>query len=91
MSIRTAVENISEGLGIGYLKEYYSPDRYTGAHFEALDADNNPYDLITASDLYSVSTLVLNVPARAGIAILDNLSDEISDLLSQITHDDLGS
>src|SRR5699024_11253615 len=72
MTIRSAIEDISETEGINYLQEYFSPSKpfYTGSHFESLEADNNPEDRITGSDLYAVATLNTPIKRQAAMGIL---------------------
>lgn len=91
MSIRSAVESIPYDDAVRYLKSYYEPPEFTGAHFESLGAGDNPRDRITASDLYSVSTLSVTVPSAAGIQILGEESTTVSHLLKQIPTTELGA
>ena len=94
MSIRNAVTAISPENAKRYAEAYFAPDPrfpgvgiFTGSHFESLGADQNLPNQITASDLLAVGTLSVNVPARANIALLGELSEEISGLLAQIPAD----
>lgn len=86
MSIRDAVFEIPENVGVSYLRDYYSP-KYSGAHFESVDSDNNPHDRITGSDLYAVTMLQTPVKRKAGVGILFTDADEISQLLREIPND----
>lgn len=91
MSIRSAIEIIPEDEGVEYLREYFML-KNTGAHFESLDADNNPRNQFTALDLYAVSMLQTPIDAKPpGIGILVTDVDEISDLLLTITEKPLGT
>lgn len=94
MSIRDAVTAISPENAKRYAEAYFAPDPrfpgvgiFTGSHFESLGADQNLPNQITASDLLAVGTLSVNVPARANIALLGELAEEISGLLAQIPAD----
>lgn len=94
MSIRDAVAAISPEDAKRHAEAYFSPDPrfpgvglFTGSHFESLGADQNLPNQITASDLLAVSTLSVNVPARAAIAILGEFAEVISNLLAQIPAD----
>lgn len=94
MSIRDAVTAISPENAKRYAEAYFEPDArfpgvgiFTGSHFESLGADQNLPNRITASDLLAVGTLAVNVPARANIALLGELAENISSLFSQIPVD----
>lgn len=93
MTIRSAIEDISETEGINYLQEYFSPSKpfYTGSHFESLEADNNPEERITGSDLYAVATLNTPIKRQAAMGILITNADEINALLSKVTNKKLGT
>lgn len=91
MNIHDAVAAISLEDAKRHAEEYFAPDprfpgvgRFTGAHFESLGTEQNLPDEITASDLLAVGTLSVHVPARATIAILGELAEDISGLLAQI-------
>lgn len=65
----------------------YFGSPYTGAAFEDLGRPwNTPetLDVIDATDIVAVSTLSVDVPARAAIAILGELAPQISALLRDI-------
>lgn len=89
MTIRSAIESIPEDTGFRYLEEYYLPAN-SGAHFEALDAYNNPSDRITASDLYAVTMLQTPIERKAGVGILVTEADTVKELLTDITEQPLG-
>lgn len=70
------------------VREYFHSGRYTGGRFERLDpADSAAHpNQITATDLVAVSTLGVDVPAGASLAILETQHDAISILLAGIPH-----
>lgn len=84
MSIHEAVQSIPENDGIDYLRQYYSPGQFTGAHFNSLANDNEATNIFTPGDLYAVSTLAVTVPAKAGIALLEDQAEEFNGMLGQI-------
>lgn len=86
MGILDAVHRVSEADGSAFLKKYYTDGYYTGSHFESIGAEPGVENVITAADLYSVSTLSVEVPARAGIAILGNESSDFNELLEKVPH-----
>lgn len=90
MTIRSAIESIPEDTGFQYLEDYYLPIN-SGAHFEAVDAYNNPPDRITGSDLYAVSMLQTPIDGKAGVGILVTEADKVQRLLSNITDEPLGT
>ena len=62
---------------------------YTGAYFETLGGGDAPAhrDVITPLDIVAVSTLSVDVPAAASIALLGPDADRVSALLSGIPAD----
>lgn len=75
-------------LAIEAVREYFHSGHYTGGRFERLDpadAAEHP-NQITATDLVAVSTLGVDVPAAASLAILETHHDAISALLAGIPH-----
>lgn len=91
MGILDAVHRVSEADGSAFLKEYYTDGYYTGSHFETIGAQAGTEDVFTAADLYSVSTLSVDVPAQAGIAILGTEASAFNGLLEQIPNLAIGS
>ena len=91
MGILEAVHRISDAEGSEFLRAYYRPGGYTGAHFETIGAALGAQDQFTAADLYSVSTLSVDVPAQAGIAILGDEASTFNGLLQQIPNVALSS
>ncbi|WP_211979098.1 DUF6308 family protein [Brevibacterium sp. W7.2] len=91
MGILDAVHGITETDAADLLREYYAKGAYTGAHFESIGAEPGKENVITAADLYSVSTLSVNVPAKAGIAILGQDAATFTGLLDQIPNVGIGS
>lgn len=91
MSIREAIASIEHQKLLCYAKEYFEESecftgspRFTGSHFESLGASENLIDEITAVDLLAVQNLSVKVPARAAIEILEEQSDDITALLTEI-------
>ena len=72
MGILDAIHRVGDDEGVDYLKTYYLAGAgfYTGSEFERVGAEPGVENTFTAADLYSVETLAVRVPARAGIAIL---------------------
>jgi hypothetical protein len=71
------------------LKRYFSTkgEGFTGSQFENLIKDSNPY-AITERDLIAITTLSVDVPARAALWILSKEGqNEISEHLQQIGED----
>lgn len=93
MTIKSALDDISDTEAIKYLQEYFSPEHpfYTGSHFESLEAYNNPEDRITASDLYAVATLNTPIRRKASMGILITEAEELNGHIAQITSKKLGS
>lgn len=93
MSIRTALNEISQNDAIAHLQEYFSPEDpfYTGSYFESLESYNNPDDRITSSDLYAVATLNTPIRRKAAMGILITEASEINGYLSQVPTKSLGS
>ena len=76
------------------LSTYFGTDGsnkpYTGAYFEALGGGGDApahRDVITPVDIVAVSTLSVDVPAAASIALLGPDADRVSALLSGIPDD----
>src|SRR5699024_10289740 len=86
-----AVERASDEEGSEFLKAYYRPGEYTAGDFEALGAAPAAQNEFTAAHRYSVSTLSVNVPAQAGIAILGDGASDFNGLLQQIPNVALNS
>lgn len=91
MTIHEAFKSISHDDARKHIEDYFAPSpsfpgvgSYTGSHFESLEGGRNEPNRITAEDLLAVQTLSVTVPARAAVAILGDLSDEISTLLEQV-------
>ncbi|MFF8892770.1 DUF6308 family protein [Brevibacterium casei] len=91
MGILDAVHGITKSDAADLLRDYYAEGNYTGAHFESIGAEPGTENVITAADLYSVSTLSVNVPAKAGIAILGEGASVFAGLLDQIPNVAIGS
>ncbi|SIJ87111.1 Uncharacterised protein [Mycobacteroides abscessus subsp. abscessus] len=91
MGILDAVHGITESDAADLLRDYYAEGSYTGAHFESIGAESGTENVITPADLYSVSTLSVNVPAKAGIAILGEEASAFTGLLDQIPNVAIGS
>lgn len=55
------------------LQKYFSTngDGYTGSQFENLIADSDPF-AVTARDLIAITTLSVDVPAKAAVWILSD-------------------
>jgi Family of unknown function (DUF6308) len=75
-----------------YLHDYYAVDGeqlplYTGSRFEAMTAMNADPNTLGPADLVAVSTLSVNVPAKAAIRLLDRDAAVIRELLRQIPDD----
>ena len=87
-TILEAIKAIPEDEGIELVAPYYDPQHpYTGAFFELIGFDDVSPDQFTAADLYAVSTLAVQVPPKAGIAILREQSELFNSLLRQIPSD----
>ena len=93
MGILDAIHRVSDDEGVNYLKRYYLADAgyFTGSEFERIGAAYGVEKRFTAADLYSVETLAVRVPARAGIAILGEESSAFNGLLEQIPNIAIGS
>lgn len=91
MGILDAVHGITKSDAADLLRDYYAEGNYTGAHFESIGAETGTENVITPADLYSVSTLSVNVPAEAGIAILGEEASLFTGLLDQIPNVAIGS
>lgn len=91
MDILDAVQQVSDSEAAAFLTEYYVTRDYTGSHFESIGAKAGAENVFTAADLYSVSTLSVQVPARAGIAILGDEGSEFNGLLKQVPNIAIGS
>lgn len=93
MGVLDAIHRVSNDEGVGYLKRYYfaEVESYTGSEFERIGAEPDVENTFTAADLYSVETLAVRVPARAGIAILGEESSAFNGLLEQIPNEAIGS
>lgn len=84
-TILEAVRAIPEDEGIKLVEPYYDPQQpYTGAYFELIGSDDNPSERFTAADLYAVSMLAVQVPAKAGIGILLEQAELFDSLLSRV-------
>lgn len=84
-TILDAVKAIPEHDGIKLVEPYYDPQQpYTGAYFELIGSDDNQPDRFTAVDLYAVSMLAVQVPAKAGIGILLEQAELFESLLSRV-------
>lgn len=70
------------------LQKYFNTDSegYTGSQFENLLVGSDPFS-ITAQDLIAITTLSVDVPARAALWILNDGQKEISETLRQIPID----
>lgn len=86
MGIIDAIQRVSNDEGVDYLKKYYLSESgyYTGSEFERIGAEPGVENRFTAADLYSVATLGVNVPARAGIAILESEAAKFNGLLADV-------
>ena len=93
MGILDAIHRVSDGEGVEYLKTYYLAEAgfYTGSEFERIGAESGVENRFTAADLYSVQTLAVRVPARAGVAILGEESSDFNGVLGQIPNVALGT
>lgn len=86
VGILDAIHHVDEDEGLKYLKKYYLSDAefFTGSQFEQIGAEPGTENKFTVADLYSVATLAVNVPARAGLAILGNEAETFNGLLGEI-------
>ena len=93
MGIFNAIQRVSDDEGADYLKTYYLAESgfYTGSEFERIGAELGVENSFTGADLYSVETLAVRVPARAGIAILGEESSAFNGVLEQIPTVAIGS
>ena len=93
MAILDAIHRVGDDEGVEYLKTYYLAEAgfYTGSEFERIGAEPSRKNMFTAADLYSVETLAVRVPARAGIAILGEESADFNGVLKQIPNVALGT
>lgn len=91
MGILDAVRLVSDSDAAAFLTEYYVSRDYTGSHFESIGAKAGTENVFTAADLYSVSTLSVQVPPRAGIEILGEEGSEFNGLLKQVPNVAIGS
>ncbi|TNM52885.1 DUF6308 family protein [Brevibacterium sediminis] len=93
MGIINAIHRVSDDEGADYLRKYYlsAEEFYTGSEFERIGADSGFENRFTAADLYSVTTLAVEVPARAGIAILGGESSAFNGLLEHFPNVAIGS
>lgn len=93
IGILDAIHRVGDDEGVDYLKTYYLAEAgfYTGSEFERIGAEPGHENTFTAADLYSVTTLAVEVPARAGIAILGGESSAFNGLLEQIPNVAIGS
>lgn len=93
MGIIDAIQRVSVDEGVEYLRKYYFAEAgyYTGSEFERIGVEPGFENKFTAADLYSVETLAVRVPARAGIAILGEESSAFNGLLEQIPNVAIGS
>ena len=93
IGILDAIHRVGDDEGVDYLKTYYLAEAgfYTGSEFERIGAEPGHENTFTAADLYSVTTLAVEVPARAGIAILGGESSAFNGLLGQIPNVAIGS
>lgn len=92
MPIRAAVNSISSSQGIFYAKVYFDPEKpYSGSFFDTLETDKSPANVYTTSDFYALMCLEVDVPIAAGLSILGEKAEEISELLSAIPNVPLGS
>jgi hypothetical protein len=91
MGILDAIQRVSDGDAVAFLTEYYVTRDYTGSHFETIGAKAGTENVFTAADLYSVSTLSVQVPPRAGIAILGEEAPEFNGLLKHVPNVAIGS
>lgn len=92
MSLHTAIKDIPESTRTEYIKDYFSENgrRYSGAHFNSFQFDPQATDRVTVADLYSVNLLALDIPGAAGLAILNEDAQEITDLLAEIPDKPIG-
>lgn len=92
MTVRDALDSLTETQQERLLARYLTSGCFTGAHFETLAAEPNTHYTLTAGDLLATSTLSVDVPARASVALLGPLAGDVSRLLARIHVDtDLGS
>jgi hypothetical protein len=71
----------------GYFERTESGPRFTGSHFETLGGAGDEPDVanrFTAADLVAVTTLSVDVPARAAIILLDERATAYAELLAAI-------
>lgn len=91
MSIHAALEEIPVDKSYEYIQDYFSEDRpFSGAHFNSFRHEPGTDNKITLADIYSVNLLALDVPGSAGLKILDQDAEQISELLSEIPDTPLG-
>ena len=91
VGILDAAHRVSDSEAAAFLTEYYVTRDYTGSHFESIGSKAGTENVFTAADLYSVSTLSVQVPPRAGIGILGEEAPDFSQLLKQIPNVAIGS
>lgn len=87
MGILDAIHEVTEKVGIAYLREYYVTGKFSGSYFESLGAQEGADDAITGADLYALSTLDINVPVRAAMSILEDEFAMFNGLLKAIPKD----
>lgn len=91
VGILEAIHRVSDGEAAAFLSDYFVERDYTGSHFESIGAQAGTEDVFTAADLYSVSTLSVEVPPRAGIAMLGDEAPEFNGLLEQVPNVAIGA
>ncbi|MCC5952048.1 MAG: hypothetical protein JJU45_08120 [Acidimicrobiia bacterium] len=72
------------------LRDYFGKRTYSGRRFERLGGGGDRVEIanrFTAEDLVACSTLSVNVPGRAAIAILEDRAGELQRYLQQIPVD----
>lgn len=95
MSILDALSEIPEEEAIKYVKTYYgklnSEDGdhsapFHGSYFDDLDRDllSNDENRITGSDLYALTMLEVEIKREAGVELLVDKAEEVTQLLSCI-------
>lgn len=91
MSIIDAVKQISIEQAEVWARRYFGSEPsgvpYSGAYFNRIGSEELAPDRFTASDLYSLQCLAVNVPVLPGIVFLETHAETVNSMLAQIPHD----
>lgn len=72
------------------LRAYFSPGRYTGAHFERFAGGGDRADVahrFDADDLVAVSMLSISIPGGTALELLEHRSERLQELLEALPTD----